>query len=428
MAKIDYKIVDAKTLELKTDAKAGDIIDLSKSVEIDLEQINDKIKEKAIIEGKKIAEKDFKLELSDKMREVEQEYNQKIVKLQKINTELKTELQQADKNKNMEIENKISKTSEQLSNTISKKENEINLLKSKMEHIENTKNIEIDSIKNQLSLKFKEKEEKLKSELGVAKKEIDLLNDMKLALSTKMLGETLEQHCEIKFDTEGKFMFVNATFEKDNDISTGSKGDYIYRECDDNDIEVLSIMFEMKNESDTTTTKKKNKDFYRELDKDRNEKKCEYAVLVSLLEKDDERFDGIYVVNVKEYEKMFVVRPKDFLSIIQMLRLGNTKSMEYKNEIVSLKNRNIDLENFESNLNNFKDDFGRNFNIAKEKYGDAIEQIDKSIAALNKTKDFLLGSQNQLGIANRKVEEVSIKKLTKNAPSISEAIKTAGNK
>ena len=428
MAKIDYKIVDSKTLELKTDAKAGDIIDLSKAVEIDLEQINDKIREKAIIEGKKIAEKDFKLEKIESIREVEEQYNKKIEELQKENVELKTELKQIDKNKDVEIENKITKNTEQLKSVISQKENDINLLKDRLKNLESIKGIEIENIKSQLSLKFKDEEEKLKNELGVAKKEIDLLNNMKLALSTKMVGETLEQHCEIKFDTEGRIMFPNASFEKDNDISSGSKGDYIYREYDENSIEVLSIMFEMKNENDTTTTKKKNKDFYKELDKDRNEKKCEYAVLVSLLEKDDERFDGIYVVNAREYEKMFVVRPKDFLSIIQMLRLGNKKSMEYKNEIISLKNRNIDLENFEDNLQNFKDDFGRNFKLAEEKYGNAIEQIDKSIVALNKTKEFLLGSQRQLSIANNKVDEVTVKKLTKNASSISEIIKKSADK
>lgn len=428
MAKIDYKVVDSKTLELKTDAKAGDIIDLSKAVEIDLEQINDSIKEKAIMEGKKIAEKDFKLEEIEKIRKVEEEYGKKIEKLTQENTELKTELKHIDKNKNTEIENQITKNTEQLKKEISLKENDINLLKSNLEHLKNTKDIEIENVKSQLSLKFKSEEENLKNELGVAKKEIDLLNNMKLALSTKMVGETLEQHCEIKFDTEGRLMFPNATFEKDNDSSSGSKGDYIYRELDENGIEVLSIMFEMKNESDATATKKKNKDFYKELDKDRNEKKCEYAVLVSLLEKNDERFDGIYVVNAREYEKMFVVRPKDFLSVIQMLRLGNTKSMEYKNEIISLKNKNIDLENFENNLQNFKDDFGRNFKIAEEKYGSAIEQIDKSIAALNKTKEFLLGSQRQLSIANNKVDDVTVKRLTKNAPSIAEVIKKSDNK
>lgn len=428
MAKIDYKIVDSKTLELKTDAKAGDIIDLSKAVEIDLEQINDTIKEKAIAEGRKIAEKDFKLEKMETIREVEEDYNKKIAELEKENAELKTELKHIDKSKDTEIENQITKNTEQLKKEISQKENDINLLKSKLEHLGSSKDMEIENVKSQLSLKFKAEEEKLKNELGVAKKEIDLLNNMKLALSTKMVGETLEQHCEIKFDREGRMMFPNAIFEKDNDASSGSKGDYIYRECDDSGTEVLSIMFEMKNESDTTATKKKNKDFYKELDKDRKEKKCEYAVLVSLLEKDDERFDGIYVVNAREYEKMFVVRPKDFLSIIQMLRLGNQKSMEYKNEIVSLKNKNIDLENFENNLQNFKDDFGRNFKLAQEKYGSAIEQIDKSIAALTKTKEFLLGSQKQLNVANNKVDDITVKRLTKNAPGIAEAIKKSPDK
>jgi hypothetical protein len=425
MAKIDYKIVDSKTLELKTDAKAGDIIDLSKAVEIDLEQINDAIKEKAIVKGKEIAEQDFKLQKIESIRETEIKYAKTIEELQKKNAELETELKHADKNKDTEIENEITKNAQQFNKVISQKENEINLLTSKLENLENTKKLEIESAKSQLSLKFKSAEEKLKSELETAKNKIDLLNNMKLALSTKMLGETLEQHCEIKFDTEGRLMFPNAVFEKDNDASSGSKGDYIYREFGENGAEVLTIMFEMKNESGTASVKKKNRDFYKELDKDRKEKKCEYAVLVSLLEKDDERFDGIYVVNAREYEKMFVVRPKDFLSIIQMLRLGNTKSMEYKNEIISLKNRNIDLENFENNLQTFKDDFGKNFKRAQDKYGSAIEQIDKSIEALTKTKEFLLGSQKQLNAANNKVDDITVKKLTKNAPSVAEIIKNS---
>lgn len=228
-----------------------------------------------------------------------------------------------------------------------------------------------------------------------------------------MVGETLEQHCEIQFNQLRATAFRNAYFEKDNDAKSGSKGDYIYRETDENGVELISIMFEMKNEMDETATKHKNEDFYKELDKDRKQKNCEYAVLVSMLESDNELFNaGIVDVSYK-YEKMYVVRPQCFIPIITLLRNAAMNAMEYKQELTVVRNQNIDISNFEENLMNFKNDFSRNYEIAHSHFDKAVDEIDKTIQHLEKVKKELLGSDNQLRIANNKVDEVSIKKLTK---------------
>ena len=257
--------------------------------------------------------------------------------------------------------------------------------------------------------------EKDKGKLLLEQKDelIAYYRDLKTRMSTKMVGETLEQHCEIQFNQLRATAFKNAYFEKDNDARSGSKGDYIYRETDENGVELISIMFEMKNEMDETATKHKNEDFYKELDKDRKQKNCEYAVLVSMLESDNELFNaGIVDVSYK-YEKMYVVRPQCFIPIITLLRNAAMNAMEYKQELAVVRNQNIDISNFEEKLMNFKSDFSRNYEIAHSHFDKAVDEIDKTIQHLEKVKKELLGSDNQLRIANNKVDEVSIKKLTK---------------
>ena len=258
-------------------------------------------------------------------------------------------------------------------------------------------------------------QEKDKGKLLLEQKDelIAYYRDLKTRMSTKMVGETLEQHCEIQFNQLRATAFKNAYFEKDNDARSGSKGDYIYRETDENGVELISIMFEMKNEMDETATKHKNEDFYKELDKDRKQKNCEYAVLVSMLESDNELFNaGIVDVSYK-YEKMYVVRPQCFIPIITLLRNAAMNAMEYKQELAVVRNQNIDISNFEEKLMNFKSDFSRNYEIAHSHFDKAVDEIDKTILHLEKVKKELLGSDNQLRIANNKVDEVSIKKLTK---------------
>ena len=236
-------------------------------------------------------------------------------------------------------------------------------------------------------------------------------------MSTKMVGETLEQHCEIEFNKLRATGFQNAYFEKDNDARTGSKGDYIFRESSEG-VEFISIMFEMKNEMETTATKKKNEDFFKELDKDRREKNCEYAVLVSLLEPDNELYNSGIVDVSHRYPKMYVIRPQFFIPMITLLRNAALNSLQYKQELAVIRNQNIDITHFEEDMNKFKDSFARNYRLASEKFHKAIEEIDKTIDHLQKTKDALLSSENNLRLANNKAEELSIKKLTKNNPTM----------
>ena len=269
-------------------------------------------------------------------------------------------------------------------------------------------------------LEHKLAEEKSKEELLLKQKDdqIAYYKDLKARMSTKMIGETLEQHCEEEFNKLRATAFRNAYFEKDNDARTGSKGDFIYRECDENGVEIISIMFEMKNEMDTTATKHKNEDFFKELDKDRREKNCEYAVLVSLLESDSELYNAGIVDVSYRYEKMYVVRPQCFIPIITLLRNAAMNALSYKQELELVRNQDIDVSNFEENLLKFKNDFTRNYDIAHSHFDKAIEEIDKTIQHLEKVKKELLGSDNQLRIATGKVEDVSVKKLTKNNPTM----------
>ena len=263
-------------------------------------------------------------------------------------------------------------------------------------------------------------QEKNKEKLLLEQKDeqIAYYKDLKARMSTKMVGETLEQHCEIQFNQLRATAFKNAYFEKDNDARTGSKGDYIYRECDENGVEIISIMFEMKNEMDETATKHKNEDFFKELDKDRNEKKCEYAILVSMLESDSELYNAGIVDVSYRYDKMYVVRPQCFIPIITLLRNAALSALEYKQELAEVRNQDIDISHFEENLLLFKNDFARNYDLAHSHFEKAIEEIDKTIDHLEKVKKELLGSDNNLRIANKKVDDVSVKKLTKGNPTM----------
>jgi len=260
--------------------------------------------------------------------------------------------------------------------------------------------------------------EKYETQIKDRDEAIERLKDMKAKLSTKMIGETLEQHCEIEFNKLRATAFPSAYFEKDNDASSGSKGDYIFRESDGEGTEFISIMFEMKNEADETATKKKNEDFFKELDKDRNEKNCEYAVLVSLLEPDNELYNGGIVDVSHRYPKMYVVRPQFFIPIITLLRNAAQNTLKYKTELALVKAQNIDITNFEDQLETFKSGFARNYDLASRKFQAAIAEIDKTIKSLEKTKAELLGSENNLRLANNKAQDVTIKRLTKGNPTM----------
>ncbi len=290
---------------------------------------------------------------------------------------------------------------------LAEKNQELLKLTSKVEASEKESKIREQSIKEGYEEKLKMKED-----------QIAYYRDLKARQSTKMIGETLEQHCAIEFNRLRATAFRNAYFEKDNDARTGSKGDFIFREFDEEGTEFISIMFEMKNEADETATKHKNEDFLKELDKDRKEKNCEYAVLVSLLEADNELYNGGIVDMSHRYPKMYVVRPQFFIPIITLLRNAAMNSLQYKKELATIKNQNIDISHFEEDMNDFKEKFARNYRIASEKFKKAIEEIDKTIDHLQKTKEALLSSENNLRLANNKAEDLSIKRLTRNNPTM----------
>ena len=286
---------------------------------------------------------------------------------------------------------------------------------------------ERDTLQNDLKNAHLEKEnsenllrDKYKTQIRDRDDSIDRLRDMKAKLSTKMVGETLEQHCEVEFNKIRATAFQTAKFDKDNDARLGSKGDYIFRDHHESGTEIVSIMFEMKNEMDTTATKSKNEDFLKELDKDRNEKGCEYAVLVSLLEPDSELYNTGIVDVFHRYPKMYVIRPQFFIPMITLLRNAAMNAIEVKNQLALIKEQNIDVTNFETKLEDFKTGFSRNYDLAKKQFSSAIDQIDKSIKSLQKTKEDLLSSENNLRLANKKAEDLSIKRLTHNNPTMAE--------
>ena len=280
------------------------------------------------------------------------------------------------------------------------------------------KESENQQIKSSLNEKYGAQLRAKDEELKGKEAQIEFYKDFKAKLSTKMLGETLEQHCEVEFNKIRATAFPTATFEKDNDASSGSKGDYIYTETDGTGNEIISIMFEMKNEADATATKKRNEDFFKELDKDRSEKKCEYAVLVSLLEADNDFYNvGIADVSYR-FSKMYVIRPQFFIPMITLLRNAALNSLRYKAELAQVKSQSIDITNFEDDLNTFKEGFARNYDLASRKFKTAIEEIDKTIDHLQKTKDNLLASENNLRLANNKADDLTVKKLTRGNPTM----------
>ena len=339
--------------------------------------------------------------------------------LAELNAKKETELaEMKSKINNIELETKLAIT--QAVNKIEKERDELaGELKSK----DTEKQLLESSLKDKHAIELKTKDDIIK----MKDEEIALRKDLKVKLSTKMVGETLEQHCETEFNKLRATGFQNAYFEKDNDTKTGSKGDYIYRETDGSGNEIISIMFEMKNEGDETATKKKNEDFLRELDKDRTEKKCEYAVLVTLLEAENGLYNTGIVDTSHKYPKMYVVRPQFFIPIITLLRNAAMNSLKYKAELALVRSQNIDITNFEENINMFKDSFAKNYQLASSRFKTAIEEIEKTIDHLQKTKDALLSSENNLRLANNKADDLTIKKLTRGNPTMTAKFEELNN-
>ena len=411
MKTLKVSIQDENTLMLQEDGQKGDLIDLKSIHETDI----DKTTISSVV---------------------------KSIKMNEFNVQLRKELANVEKQKALEAQLESQKIKDQAKSELTQKEQEIAALNTKLEAIarqaESDAKLQAMQEQRQIEEKFRQElaaketeiseikhkkeleEEKLKEQIRASETALISLKEMRTKMSTKMIGESLEIHCENEFNRIRPIAFPNASFEKDNKVSkSGSKGDYIYRENDDDDNEILSIMFEMKNEADTTATKHKNKDFFKELDKDRREKNCEYAVLVSLLEKDNEFYDDI--ITVHEYPNMYAVRPQHFITIIGFLRQGNLKSQALRRQIQILNNQNVDVTNFENNMNAFKDAFSRNYNLASTQFSKAIDEIDKTIDHLNKVKENLLKSDNNLRLANNKATDLSIKKLTADSPSVAKA-------
>lgn len=373
-------------------------------------KLADKEKENAV----KLAEANIRNSVQEQLAKKEQEISElklqnELVLTEKLNKKEAEISNLKSKIDNVEVEKKLA-VNEAVQKIEKERDNLVNNLKTKDLEKQNLEN----SLRHQFTTELRSKDEIIKFK----EEEIARVKDMKLKLSTKMLGETLEQHCENEFNKLRATAFQKAYFEKDNDSRSGSKGDFIYREKDEVGNEIISIMFEMKNEGDATATKKKNDDFLKELDKDRAEKKCEYAVLVSLLETESEFYNtGIVDVSYK-YNKMYVVRPQFFIPIITLLRNAAMNSMQYKSELALVRSQHIDITNFEEKINKFKEGFARNYDLASRKFKDAIDGIDKTIKELQKTKDALLSSENNLRLANEKTEELTIKKLTHGNPTL----------
>jgi len=389
---------------------------------------------------KQVRDHQFEEEILSRLALAEKE-KESAVKLAEANVRNSLQDQLAKKDK--ELAELKAQSELTLTEKLNKKEFEITQLKAKIDNIEVEKKLAIneavqklekerDNLANDLKTKELEKQNfesslkqkhttELQSKDEIIKykdEEISRVKDMKSKLSTKMLGETLEQHCEIEFNRLRATAFQKSYFEKDSDASSGSKGDYIYKESDDAGNEIISIMFEMKNENDQTTAKKRNEDFFKELDKDRTEKKCEYAILVSVLEADNELYNSGIVDVSHKYPKMYVVRPQFFIPIITLLRNAAMNSIQYKAELALVRSQNIDITNFEEKMNKFKEGFARNYDLASRKFKDAINGIDKTIKELEKTKEALLSSENNLRLANEKTEDLTIKKLTQGNPTM----------
>jgi hypothetical protein len=397
-----------------------------------VKQVRDKEFSKEIESRKSQFETEKENALQVAKLELEKEFNEKLTQKEAEIAQLKSEISTERVNKKVEI-----------TETTAKKEAEIVELKNKIANFDKDKELEIGKLKSKMDLELLEKDnhiaklnnekeltekecllkeqtlkDKYEEKLRFKDEEIARYKDFKAKLSTKMIGESLEQHCEIEFNKLRATGFQNAYFEKDNDAKSGSKGDYIYREAELESGEFISIMFEMKNEADTTSTKHKNEHFFKELDKDRREKGCEYAVLVTMLEPESELYNaGIVDVSYK-YPKMYVIRPQFFIPMITLLRNAALNSIEYRKELANIKAQNIDVSNFEAAMQDFKDKFSKNYELASRKFKTAIDEIDKTIDHLQKTKEALLSSENNLRLANEKADDLTIKKLTKNNPTM----------
>lgn len=360
---------------------------------------------------KQVRDSEFEQQLHDRLELAE---TQKLDALKLAESEAERERQKITAAKEAEIrELKAKLDASGLEHKLAVKE-----AVSKVEKERDDLNNSLKQTQLQKELAEKSLKDKYETQIRDRDGEIERLRDMKARLSTKMVGETLEQHCETEFNRIRATAFPHAYFEKDNDASSGGKGDYIFRDKDSAGTEIVSIMFEMKNEIDTTATKKKNEDFFSKLDKDRQEKGCEYAVLVSLLEPESELYNSGIVDVFHRYPKMYVIRPQFFIPIITLLRNAAMKSLEYKTELALVKAQNIDITNFENDLDQFKSAFARNYDLASKKFQKAIDEIDKSIDHLQKTKDALLGTDRNLRLANDKAQDVTIKKLTRKNPTM----------
>lgn len=386
-------------------------VDESEYAQILRQVRDDEFKKELEYRAKDLAEKketDLKLvrmEQEKKLGEIITSKDSELAKKDRMIEQLKMQIA----GEKTERELAVSKAVQQKEKELSEKQTEITKLKGQISNTEAQSKLKEQSLKEQYEDRLKLKDE-----------QIEYYKDFKARQSTKMVGESLEQHCMNQFNSIRMTAFPNAYFEKDNDIRSGSKGDFIFREAGADGTEFISIMFEMKNEMDETATKHKNEDFFKELDKDRRQKNCEYAVLVSLLEIDNELYNnGIVDVSYK-YEKMYVIRPQFFIPMITLLRNAALNSLQYKQELQVVKNQQIDILHFEENMNAFKEGFARNYRIASDRFKTAIDEIDKTITHLQKTKDALLSSENNLRLANNKADDLSIKKLTKNAPAVRE--------
>ncbi len=404
------------------------------AIELATTKVTSELEKAAATKDAEINELKAKLDVSEVKQKLA--VTEALNALEKERDVLENELKQAKHENQTHVQLAEERLVNERQKTAAIKDAEIQELKAKIDAIELTQKIamtdaviaiekERDTLKNNLTQMQLEKQlveqslkEKYETQIKDRENEIERLRDMKARLSTKMVGETLEQHCETEFNRIRAMAFPRAYFEKDNDSRSGSKGDYIFRDVDDAHIEIVSIMFEMKNESDETATKKKNEDFFKELDKDRNEKNCEYAILVSLLEPDNELYNTGIVDVSHRYRKMYVVRPQFFIPIITLLRNAAQNSLKYKTELALMKEQNIDITHFERELDAFKTGFARNYELASNKFRKAIEEIDKTIDHLQKTKEALLGSENNLRLANNKAEDLTVKKLTKGNPTM----------
>jgi len=380
---------------------------------------------------KQVRDHEFDKQLNERMKLAERE---KVSALKVVAKESEIEIERLKS----EIRHKEDSTKTAVKLAQNEIMNERDSLKQKLEAAETTKELAVskavdqvaqerDTLKNSLERANLEKhfsenslKDKYKTQIRDRDDTIERLKDMKARLSTKMVGESLEQHCEIEFNKLRSTAFQSAYFEKDNDVRTGSKGDYIFRDHDENGTEIVSIMFEMKNESDSTVTKNKNEDFLKELDKDREEKGCEYAVLVSLLEPDNELYNTGIVDVFHRYPKMYVIRPQFFIPMITVLRNAAIHSLKYKTQLAQVRAQHIDITNFETELEKFKTGFGKNYELASRKFSTAIDEIDKSISHLQKTKEALLSTDRNLRLANDKAKDVTIKRLTRNNPTMAE--------